>query len=53
VETGAHASDPVPFAVMGAGIEADLVERYDEEAVTKGAFGLLEGDAFFRLALGA
>jgi 2,3-bisphosphoglycerate-independent phosphoglycerate mutase len=27
VETGAHASDPVPLAVMGAGITPDAVER--------------------------
>ena len=52
VETGAHASDPVPVAVMGVGIAPDDVEKYDEEAVTTGSLGLLEGDRFLRLALG-
>ena len=52
METGAHASDPVPVAVKGMGIVLDTVERYDEEAVTHGSLGLLEGDRFFRMALG-
>lgn len=52
VETGAHASDPVPVAVMGMGIEADAVERYDEEAVRAGSLGLLEGDRCLRIVLG-
>lgn len=52
VETGAHASDPVPVAIWTPGVEADGVERYDEEAVKGGGLGLLEGDRFFRMVLG-
>ncbi len=52
VETGAHASDPVPVAVMGVGIAPDGVDRYDEDAVIRGSLGLLEGDRFLRMALG-
>jgi len=52
VETGAHASDPVPVAIWTPGVEADGVDRYDEEAVKGGSLGLLEGDRFFRMALG-
>ena len=37
---------------MGAGIAADDVERYDEDAVTHGSLGLLEGDRFLRMVLG-
>lgn len=52
VETGAHASDPVPVAVWGPLVEADAVEQYDEEAVTSGTLGLLEGDRLLRMVLG-
>lgn len=52
VETGAHAGDPVPVAVMGPGIEADGSQAFDESWAAKGSLGLLEGDAFIRLALG-
>jgi 2,3-bisphosphoglycerate-independent phosphoglycerate mutase len=52
VETGAHADDPVPVAIMGPEIEPDDTDRYDEEAAAKGALGLMKGDQFMRLVLG-
>lgn len=52
VETGAHASDPVPCAIWRPGAAPDGVWVYDEDAVTEGALGLLEGDQFIRRVLG-
>ncbi|HUS75418.1 MAG TPA: cofactor-independent phosphoglycerate mutase [Methanothrix sp.] len=37
-----HSRDPVPFAIMGTGIEQDEVERFDEDAAKRGAYGLVE-----------
>jgi 2,3-bisphosphoglycerate-independent phosphoglycerate mutase len=53
VETGAHASDPVPVAIWRPGEAADAVRGYDEEQVKAGALGLLRGDGFIRRVLGA
>jgi 2,3-bisphosphoglycerate-independent phosphoglycerate mutase len=52
VETGKHASDPVPVAVWNPRLPADAATAYDEESVKSGSLGMLEGDAFIRLALG-
>lgn len=52
VETGAHASDPVPVAVWRPGETPDEVTQYDEDSVKTGSLGLLHGDQFFRTALG-
>lgn len=51
VETGAHASDPVPVAIWQPGTAADAVQRYDEDAVAAGSLGLLRGDQFIRRVL--
>ena len=37
-----HSCDPVPFAIMGKGIEPDGAERFDEEEAKKGGFGVVE-----------
>jgi 2,3-bisphosphoglycerate-independent phosphoglycerate mutase len=37
-----HSRDPVPFAIMGKGIEPDGAERFDEEEAKKGGFGVVE-----------
>ena len=42
VSTKTHSCDPVPFAIMGKGIEADGVERFDEQSAKPGAYGLVE-----------
>ncbi len=52
VEKRIHIHGDVPFAIMGPGIEADKVERYDEAACVKGGYGLLEGDRFIKVVLG-
>jgi 2,3-bisphosphoglycerate-independent phosphoglycerate mutase len=52
VETGKHASDPVPVAIRNPKVPPDGATAYDEESVKAGVLGLLEGDAFIRLALG-
>lgn len=46
VETGNHASDPVPVAILTPGIEADSTEKYDEVQATQGSLGLMKGDEF-------
>jgi len=52
VETGCHASDPVPVAIWRPGAEADGVLGYDEEQVKSGSLGLLEGEQFIRKVFG-
>ncbi len=37
-----HSHDPVPFAIMGKGIEPDDVQRFDEEAARRGGYGLVD-----------
>jgi len=48
VETGNHASDPVPFALWRTGMAADATTRFDEEEVKSGSLGLLREDEFIR-----
>ena len=43
-----HSCDPVPFAIMGKGIEADEVERFDEDAAKRGGYGLVEATELIR-----
>ncbi len=52
VETGSHADDPVPVAIMRPDWTPDEVNGYDEEKVKNGSLGLLKGDEFIRSALG-
>jgi len=52
VETGAHATDPVPVAIMRPGWTPDAVQGYDEQQVTSGALGMLEGSQFIKTVLG-
>jgi len=37
-----HSRDPVPFAIMGKGIEPDGVEQFDEAAAKLGGYGLVK-----------
>lgn len=46
-----HVSRPVPFAVMGPGIEPDAVQSYSEPACSKGRWPELEGIAFMPMLL--
>lgn len=50
-ELRTHTHDPVPFMIYHPGYEADNVNKYDEEAVRKGGFGLLKGSEFIKTFL--
>jgi 2,3-bisphosphoglycerate-independent phosphoglycerate mutase len=52
VETGVHARDPVPVAVMRPGEAPDNTERYDEDQAKLGNLPMMRGDDFIKLALG-
>lgn len=45
-EKGEHSGEPIPVAVMGPGIFADLVHSYDEVACANGMMGRLNGHDF-------
>ncbi|MHB8120321.1 MAG: cofactor-independent phosphoglycerate mutase [Methanothrix sp.] len=47
-----HSRDPVPFAIMGTGIEPDGVERFDEDAAKQGAYGLVEATELVGMMMG-
>jgi 2,3-bisphosphoglycerate-independent phosphoglycerate mutase len=51
VETGSHATDPVPVAILTPGAQPDAVQGYDEEQVKAGSLGMLQGDQFIRTLL--
>jgi len=38
-ESGQHAADPLPVLIWGEGVEADRVERFDEQAASAGTLG--------------
>lgn len=40
-----HSSDPVPFAIMGDGIEADSVQTFDEQSARQGGYGQVSATA--------
>jgi 2,3-bisphosphoglycerate-independent phosphoglycerate mutase len=52
VETGVHARDPVPVAVMRPGEAPDNTERYDEDQAKLGDLPMMRGDDFIKIALG-
>jgi 2,3-bisphosphoglycerate-independent phosphoglycerate mutase len=47
-----HTREPVPFTIYKPGMEADVVQVYDEFDVQHGALGLLKADEFIREFLG-
>ena len=47
-----HTREPVPFTIYKPGLEADLVEVYDEFDTKKGILGLVKNDGFIREFLG-
>jgi 2,3-bisphosphoglycerate-independent phosphoglycerate mutase len=47
-----HSCDPVPFAIMGTAIVPDGVERYDEDAAKRGAYGQVEATQLVGMMLG-
>jgi 2,3-bisphosphoglycerate-independent phosphoglycerate mutase len=52
VETGSHATDPVPVAIRTPGVAPDDVPSYDEVHAAKGSLGLMRGDDFIKQVLG-
>jgi 2,3-bisphosphoglycerate-independent phosphoglycerate mutase len=46
-----HNSDPVPFAVMGKGIESDPVKRFSEEEAKRGGYGLVEAPGLLEIMI--
>jgi 2,3-bisphosphoglycerate-independent phosphoglycerate mutase len=40
-----HSSDPVPFTIMGDGIEPDNVQTFDEQSAKRGGYGLVSATA--------
>jgi 2,3-bisphosphoglycerate-independent phosphoglycerate mutase len=40
-----HSSDPVPFAIMGNGIEPDNVQTFDEQSAKLGGYGQVSATA--------
>jgi 2,3-bisphosphoglycerate-independent phosphoglycerate mutase len=53
VETGSHATDPVPVAISTPGVAPDDVQCYDEVHAAQGSLGLMRGDDFIRRVLGS
>ena len=47
-----HTADPVPFAIAGLGISPDGVIAFDEEAASRGGYGLVEGYRLMDLLVG-
>ncbi len=46
-----HSHDPVPFAIMGKGIEPDDVEKFDEEEAKRGGYGTVEATRLMEVLL--
>jgi 2,3-bisphosphoglycerate-independent phosphoglycerate mutase len=46
-----HTSEPVPFAIMGKGIEPDEVESFDEESAKNGGYGMVEATRLIEMLL--
>jgi 2,3-bisphosphoglycerate-independent phosphoglycerate mutase len=49
ISTKTHSRDPVPFTIMGNGIEADDVERFDEASAKRGGYGRVEATRLVRM----
>ena len=49
ISTKTHSRDPVPFAIRGTGIEADDVERFDEQSAKLGGYGRVEATGLVRM----
>ncbi|MCK5039807.1 MAG: cofactor-independent phosphoglycerate mutase [Candidatus Aenigmarchaeota archaeon] len=51
VKIKTHVGEPVPFIIAGTDVEADAVEKYDENNILQGSYGLLKGDEFIKTFL--
>lgn len=48
VELRIHVNEPVPFIIWHNGIDADCVQKYDEDSVKQGAYGTLKLQEFMK-----
>jgi len=46
-----HSCDPVPFAIMGDGIESDPVTGFSEEEAKRGGYGLVEASGLLEMMI--
>lgn len=44
-----HTSEPVPFAIMGRGVEPDSSRSFDEESASRGGYGLVAATELLRM----
>jgi len=44
-----HSRDPVPFVIMGRGIEPDGLDRFDEQSAKQGGYGRVDATALVRM----
>ena len=44
-----HSRDPVPFVIMGSGIEPDGLDRFDEQSAEQGGYGRVDATALVRM----
>jgi 2,3-bisphosphoglycerate-independent phosphoglycerate mutase len=51
IKIGTHVKDPVPFAIHSPWLEADGVQKLDEESAKKGGFGLVEQEGVVALLI--
>ena len=51
IKVGTHVKDPVPFAIQSPRLEADDVQKFDENSAKKGAFGLVEQEGVVALLI--
>ena len=51
IKIGTHAKDPVPFTIQSPWLEADGVQKFDEESAKKGGFGLVENEGVVALLI--
>jgi 2,3-bisphosphoglycerate-independent phosphoglycerate mutase len=51
IKVGTHVKDPVPFAIQSPNLEADAVQKFDENSAKKGAFGLVEQEGVVALLI--
>ncbi len=46
-----HSGDPVPLAIVGPGVRADEVDRYDEISLAQGGLGRIRGNELLPILL--
>lgn len=51
IKTRTHARDPVPFSIAAPSLKSDGVEKFDEDSVKKGGYGLVDNDYLISLLL--